>query len=274
MNNSGDAAEQMVRMSLDGVEVVAKVTGSAAKEIAIMLLAALKNKNSSLKLRGRARLNSMLKSGKALEIFSVKERDLQNFMEGAKEYGIVYCVLRKGKHAPDGLCDIMVRADDAPKINRLVEHFKLATVDKAKIESEIVATRAEKKAGTEKSAPDVSDTEKLLDDLLGSKEGKATSEAAKTEPEKASVNPDVAKTAKTRPSEPTFENKNKSARGTSSKPSVKEELRDINAARKEKDADAPKRNEREMAEKPKSNSTTQHKQPPTSKSKSYKSKVR
>jgi hypothetical protein len=274
MNNSGDAAEQMVRMSLDGVEVAAKVTGTAAKEIAIMLIAALKNKNSSLKLRGKARLNSMLKSGKALEIFSVKERDLKNFVAGAKEYGVVYCVLRKGKHAPDGLCDIMVKADDAPKINRVVENFKFATVDNAKIESEIVAAKTKEKASTEPGAPEIDDNEKLLDDLLGTKEGKAKPEAAKAEPEKAPVNPDVAKTAKTRPSEPTFENKNKSARGTSSKPSVKEELRDINAARKEKDADAPKRNEREMAEKPKSNSTTQHKQPPTSKSKSYKSKVR
>lgn len=32
MNPSGDAAEQVVRLSLEGVEVAAKITGSAAKE--------------------------------------------------------------------------------------------------------------------------------------------------------------------------------------------------------------------------------------------------
>ncbi len=31
MNNSGDAAEQIVRMSLEGVEIAAKITGTAAK---------------------------------------------------------------------------------------------------------------------------------------------------------------------------------------------------------------------------------------------------
>ena len=123
MNQSGDAAEQVVRMSLEGVEVAAKVTGSAAKEIAVMLIAALKSKNSTLKPRGKARLVSMLKSGKPLEIFSVKESDLQKFVKGAKQYGIVYCVLRNTKNSPDGLVDVMVKADDAPKISRLVERL-------------------------------------------------------------------------------------------------------------------------------------------------------
>jgi hypothetical protein len=78
--------------------------------------------------------NVCCKFGKALEIFSVRESDLRTFVRGAKNYGIVYCVLRNAKHSPDGLCDIMVKADDATKINRLVERFKLAVVDRAKID--------------------------------------------------------------------------------------------------------------------------------------------
>ena len=101
MNNSGDAAEQIVRMSLEGVEVAARITGTAAKEIAVLLIAALKNKSSTLKPMGKARLSSMLKSGKPLEVFSVKESDLRKFMQGAKQYGIVYCVLRNTKNSPD-----------------------------------------------------------------------------------------------------------------------------------------------------------------------------
>ena len=34
MNNSGDAAEQVVRLSLEGTEVALKLTGCAAKNIA------------------------------------------------------------------------------------------------------------------------------------------------------------------------------------------------------------------------------------------------
>ena len=37
MYNSGDAAEQVVRISLEGTEVALKLTGSAAKNIAAML---------------------------------------------------------------------------------------------------------------------------------------------------------------------------------------------------------------------------------------------
>ena len=41
MYNSGDAAEQVVRISLEGTEVALKLTGSAAKNIAAMLLCLL-----------------------------------------------------------------------------------------------------------------------------------------------------------------------------------------------------------------------------------------
>ena len=43
MNHSGDAAEQIVRLSLEGVEVAARITGTAAKEIAMFIVAALKS---------------------------------------------------------------------------------------------------------------------------------------------------------------------------------------------------------------------------------------
>ena len=38
MNNGGDAAEQVVRLSLEGFEVAARLSGSAAKNIALLLV--------------------------------------------------------------------------------------------------------------------------------------------------------------------------------------------------------------------------------------------
>jgi hypothetical protein len=295
MNHSGDAAEQIVRMSLEGVEVAAKITGSAAKEIALLLVASLKSNNSNLKLKGKARLTSMLKSGKPLEIFSVKESDLKNFVAGAKEYGIVYCVLRNPKSSPDGLCDVMVKADDAPKISRLVERFHFATVDKAKIEHELVAERAAREGATpeapasrqtaaEPEAPDVGDTEMLLDELLGEPEGKAEPEPpqpSQTEPvkpgkEQPESRPFVQNAPPTTPlSEPISESRSKSARGISSKPSVKQELREIKAAQKAQEASGQGRDELSAADKPRDTPKTTHKQPQKSgKSKSKKSKER
>jgi len=277
MNHSGDAAEQIVRLSLEGVEVAAKITGTAAKEVAAFLIAALKNKDSNLKLKGKARLNAMLKSGKALDFFAVKQSDLKKFAQGAKRYGIVYCVRRSGRNDPNAMCDIIVKAEDAPKINRVVEVFKFATVDKAKIESEIIRSKAEKSVGKEPEAPDKNDTEKLLDELPPSNEGKAKPEAEKAVQKEAPAqkNPQAAKTTKTRPSAPTSGSRSKSARGTSSKPSVKEELREIKAAQQKKEADAPKRDVRQGSDKPRPNAATTHKQPQGGKkSKSTKSKER
>ena len=66
MNNSGDAAEQVIRLSLEGTEVALKLTGSAAKNIAAAIYAVLKNRDKN-KVRGRQRLTAMLKSGKRIE---------------------------------------------------------------------------------------------------------------------------------------------------------------------------------------------------------------
>ena len=276
MTSSGDAAEQIVRMSLEGVEVVAKITGAAAKEIATFLVAALKN-NNKLKTKGKARLTSMLKSGKALEIFSVRDSDLRKFMEGAKQYGIVYCVLRDKKHDKDGMCDILVKADDAPKISRVVERFKFAKVDMAKIESELVQSRAERgQMGAGQPAPERGELDKLLDDLLPPEAGRAKPATEKSIQREAPAqrNPEAAKTAKSRPSEPTSESRSKSAGVTSSeKPSVKQELREIKAARAKQEADAPKRDEK-AADKPKARAASTHKQPQNSGGKSKKVKVR
>ena len=45
MNTGGDAAEQIVRLSLEGFEVAAKLSGSAAKNVAALLVSVLKQEN-------------------------------------------------------------------------------------------------------------------------------------------------------------------------------------------------------------------------------------
>ena len=60
MNTGGEAAEQIVRMSLEGFEVAAKITGAGAKNIAILLYTILKEEK---KTKGKSRLTNMLRSG-------------------------------------------------------------------------------------------------------------------------------------------------------------------------------------------------------------------
>ena len=89
MSYSGDAAEQVVRMTLEGAEVAAKITGAGAKELAVLLYAILRDQK---KTKGKTRLANMLRSGKELKVFAVKDTDLQRFCQEAKKYGVLYCV--------------------------------------------------------------------------------------------------------------------------------------------------------------------------------------
>ena len=234
MTNSGDAAEQIVRMSLEGTEVALKLSGSAAKNIAAALYTIAKNADRN-KTKGHQRLSAMLKSGKELKVFTISEEHLKCFAQEAKRYGVVYCALRGKEPSADGMVDVMVRAEDASKINRIVERFKLATVDTVSIKQDIEKTRQDKEsapAAPEQAAPQKDAEDLLLDEMLGAPIHK--------EPRSAE-NPTAAKTEKSPPSEPTSAQPRKTAEGTAkeSRPSVREELREIKAARQEKDA-APK----------------------------------
>lgn len=62
MNNGGDAAEQVVRLSLEGFEVAAKLTGSAAKNVALLLVSVLKQEQQT---KGKARLTNIQEQQKA-----------------------------------------------------------------------------------------------------------------------------------------------------------------------------------------------------------------
>ncbi len=234
MNNGADAADQIVNMSLRGIEVVAKISGEGAKNLATYLYAVLRDQK---KTRGKTRLESLLRSGKELKVFAVRNEDLKKFTQEAKRYGVLYCALRDKKDL-DGMCDIMVRAEDASKINRIVERFKLATVDTASIKSEIQKSRATKqkektpdeKAPSEKITPAEKSADDFLDELMAKPEQEMPAVEQTQNP-----NPTMATMEKSRPSEPILEHSGKAAEGTieSSKKSVREELREIKAAQKE-----------------------------------------
>ena len=230
MNTGGEAAEQIVRMSLEGFEVAAKITGAGAKNIAILLYSILKEER---KTKGKARLTSMLRSGKELKVFTVKNGDLKKFTQEAKKYGVLYCVLtdRKNKD-PNAEVDVIARAEDASKISRIVERFNLASVDTASIVTEAEKSKDAKDGQPE---PDIgvqekAEKDKLLDELMGKPVQK----------EENAPHPSVAKTEKSHQSEPTSEQPKKSAEGatmTKEKPSVREELRKIKESRKEQEAE-------------------------------------
>lgn len=141
MNTSGEAADQVVRMSMEVGEAALKISGAGAKQLAVLLYAILKEQK---KTKGRARLETLVRSGKPLTVFSVRESDLKKFVQEAKRYGILYCAVRTPRGSKDGMADVMVKEEDAPRINRIVERFQFASVaEAAQVKTEIEKARAD-----------------------------------------------------------------------------------------------------------------------------------
>ena len=143
MAYSDDAAEQVVKIALEGTEMAARITGAGAKQVAILLYAVLKDQKRT---KGKTRLTTMLRSGKELKVFSVKDEDLKKFCQQAKKYGVLYCVL-KDRDATDGITEIMVKAEDASKVNRIFTRNNLSSVDLASVRSELEQSLANAEDG-------------------------------------------------------------------------------------------------------------------------------
>ena len=226
--NSSEAAESIVKMSLEGMEVAARITGTGVERIAVALLAMAKQKQMT---KGKTNLNNMLKSGNPLQIFSLKQDELKKFHDESKKYGILYTALIDKKHPDiDGLVDIMVRQQDAIRVNHIFDRFKLSAVNLADIRTEVEKDKMEEmlQDAKERGIEVKSNEEKLVDDIMSKPIQKEENEVS---------NPNVAKTEKSPLSEPLSENKNKSGVASNEqKPSVRETLKRIRKEIKDKEA--------------------------------------
>ncbi len=148
MNMGGDVADQMVKFYLEGFEVLAKLSGKGAEHTIALLLNVMKDRRQT---KGKARLNTMLKSGKPLSIFTINRKDLKKFATEAKRYGVLYSALiDRFDKSQDGLVDIMVRQEDASKINRIVKRFNLTTSNDTQIKTEVQKSLEKKRKPKQK----------------------------------------------------------------------------------------------------------------------------
>ena len=255
--NHADAADQVVNMGLKGVEVVSNLAGKGALSLATFLIAAMKDQKRT---KGKTRMQSF--NGKPTKVFVIKNSELQRFAEEAKRYGVLYAAVFNRKNS-DGLCDIVVNANDAAKVNRIAERFELSTVDVEKIREDIRKTREatksnEKTAGAtkerttppaEKEAHTVD--EKTLDEML--KEPKQQ-RARQTQPINRAdrPNPTMAGTGKSNPSAPSSNSRSASEKDAEQRPSVRRQIKEIRDERRDKAGKEPVRSKARQ---------TQHRQP-------------
>jgi len=148
-----------------GVEYGLRFSGAGAKNLTSALWSVA---SSQEKTKGKTRLASLLKSGKELKVFNVTERELSTFAKEAKRYGVLYAIIKGVGDNPDKKVDVMVKAEDAAKINRIVERLEYGTFDETDVvvESERELQTKAGKPQADKGATQ-NDAGVLLGELLG-----------------------------------------------------------------------------------------------------------
>ncbi len=251
MTTSGEAADQVVKMMLEGTEVLIRLSGSGAKHTAVLLYSILREQK---KTQGAARVATMLRSGKPLRVYTFGGNDLEKFKDCAKQYGVLYAILKE-RDKTGGVFDVLVKAEDENKLARIVERFGLAQVDTASLRAEIARERKtqgakpeQKSEGKPEEKPQ-SEEDRAVEELFRKPEG---------EQERQEENPGIARTedgSSPAPEEPLSghsyaEAGNREAQTTKKKPSVRKRMEQIRARRAES-AKAAGEAVREVLPKPK-----------------------
>ena len=128
MDNGAQAAETITRVVIMGSTFILGLGGKVALSVARFAAAAM---DPNAKQSGKLRLKTLLQSGSELKVFTLQgEANYQRFAKEAKDYGILYSVVRRTDEDVQGeVYDLLVRAEDASKINRVIEKFHLIEVE-------------------------------------------------------------------------------------------------------------------------------------------------
>lgn len=120
MNLGSDPADQVVRFSLQGTEVALKLSGLAAKNFALFLYAVFKDQK---KTHGKTHLTRMLQEQRPLKFFTVPSDRMKEFAHEARKRGLLFVPIRNKNNR--GNIEIVVFADDAAKVNRVLDYLNL-----------------------------------------------------------------------------------------------------------------------------------------------------
>lgn len=259
MNYGSDPADQIVRFSLDGTEMVLKLSGLAAKNFALFVYAVL---NDQQKVRGKTKLVRMLKERRPFKFFRIPENKMREFAREAKDHGLLYTAIRNKSR--QGQIELVVFADDASKVNRILDNLNLdfvqAQAGDATVEQVPAAPSAEQPSAAPEKKPEpavevetVATEHGAVEFQVGDgEEAFNFSDTVDTAKEQVPENfttgrePVDKAPAERNPSEPSSPSSGSSsgASGGEQKPSVKKELEDIRkeqAAKKEEKAEPPQR---------------------------------
>lgn len=121
MDAGSEAVDLMVREGLQITEASIKLLAAGSKNLAAFIYALAKDNK---RVSGRTNMGRLLREGKELRVFQLRESDLAAFHAYAKK-GVLYAVV-KDKNARDGLVDLITNVDFAAQVNLFLERHGYA----------------------------------------------------------------------------------------------------------------------------------------------------
>jgi len=120
MSESSDAAEQVVRMMLSGGEVAIRLSGSALKNGAALLLALSKNHK---KVYGKINLRRMLNETRDIRAFPMQPEEYRQFAAHAKRLKILFSAIQD-KDNPQAMVDVLIPTTEIERVNMIFERMQ------------------------------------------------------------------------------------------------------------------------------------------------------
>ena len=121
---NSDAAEQVVRLSLSGVDIAIRLFGAAAKNAAAILIAWSKKEKIHI---GKTSLPKLLSSKDELQVLALTKEQFSQFQKLAKKK-ITYAPFLSTK-AKDGKVDIIMSAKQRSFANHILSKVGYGTVE-------------------------------------------------------------------------------------------------------------------------------------------------
>ena len=178
---NGDAAEEVVRIAVNGADVAIRLVGAGAKNLALLFLAWSRNEKVHA---GKTSLPKLISSGDELHVLSLSKEEYSAFKKQARKK-ITYAPFLNTKNK-DGKVDVVVGLKQEGIVNRILDrighqNIKAGSGARAEIlddrEKEAMGMSYDSPSGDSKkndtpsrrSSKECRDSSPRRDDLKGSK---------------------------------------------------------------------------------------------------------
>lgn len=115
----GEAADQMVRMMLSSGEVVARLTGSALKNLLALTMALAKNNQT---ISGKVSMAKMLQETRDVRLFPMSPEQYKQFQKHAKKQKILFSAI-KDRDGKGKVIDVVMPVTELDRANVIFERI-------------------------------------------------------------------------------------------------------------------------------------------------------